>query len=221
MENQSKEIMSDEKASDLLGKLTNDLDLSIIEEFIKDNKTEFKHNGKEYRCRLINLSEKEELNELRKKKYSSLMQQKDKEGNFVNLTIEKWKEVYKAQGINIDELEKKLKSLQQEKIMLDLKLGQDIANNSPISLQKETKDKIEQIKLQIQILNIKKSDLMEYSIENQLIIFVSEVIAYLSLEVKNGSEWAKAFNSFEDFKKCIDEELIKKIAIRSLLLQIC
>jgi hypothetical protein len=69
------------------------------------------------------------------------------------------------------------------------------------------------------ILYTQKNLLLEYSLENQLLTHVAQLITYLSLYMFEDNEWHKMFNSLEDFQNYKDESLINKAASYSMSLQ--
>ena len=188
--------------------------LSMVEELIKDNKISFEHNDKKYRTRLLNLAEKEELDMLRRKKFGQLI--KDKDIFFEkDLIIQ-----YKEKGIDIEkEIDAKIKIITAEEFDLQIKLGEVISKNESETILKNYKEKIEQLRLQRNILSTQKILLLTYSLECALESFVYQIITYLSSEVQTENGWVKVFKSLEDFQKCEDEKLICKLGSYAVLLQ--
>jgi hypothetical protein len=202
MENSLKRF---EDAKEVLESLQKNGDFSIIEDLLQDNKNEFKHKDKIYRVRLLNRFEKEEVEEMRCRKFGEFIQDK-------NILLEKdLRENYKNREINIDEIEDKIRKLVSERQSYELKLGESISKKIGESVLKTYDEKIKAIKSEISLLLFQKTNLLEYSLEHRLLIYVTEIVTYFSLEVKNeNEEWKRAFLTFEDFRKCLDEELIKK-----------
>ena len=202
-----------EEATKIVEEMNKDLDLSKIEEMIKDNKIEFLSNDKLYRVRLLNLKEKEELDTLRRKKFGQLIQDKD-------ILLEKdLIEVLKGRGINIEEINEKTRKLNAEEEVNQLSLGDAIAKNMSDSVLKPYKEKIIAIRLEKQMLSTQKTLLLEYSLENQLLNYVAQVITYLSLDINENDVWKRAFDKLDDFQNNADEKLINQAASYSMLLQ--
>lgn len=190
------------------------LELAKVEEMIKDNKITFEHDNKKYRVRLLNLSEKEELDMYRRKKFGQLIKDKDilLEKNLITQ--------YKERGIDIDiEIDEKVKKLNAEDIDLQIKLGEAISKNEADTILKNYKDQIEDLRIQKRVLQTQRTLLLEFSLENQLLNWVAQIITYLSAEVYDNEQWKRAFNSLEEFQKCEDNKLIDKLAQHSILLQ--
>jgi len=203
-----------QEAERIVKKMEKETELSKIEELIKDNKISFEHNDKKYRTRLLNLAEKEELDMLRRKKFGQLI--KDKDIFFEkDLIIQ-----YKEKGIDIEkEIDAKIKIITAEEFDLQIKLGEVISKNESETILKNYKEKIEQLRLQRNILSTQKILLLTYSLECALESFVYQIITYLSSEVQTENGWVKVFKSLEDFQKCEDEKLICKLGSYAVLLQ--
>jgi len=207
--------MEDRKAQ--AEKIVSDMEkenvLSKVEELIKNNKVSFEHDNKKYQVRLLNLSEKEELDMLRRKKFGQLIQDKD-------ILLEKDLIIqYKSRGIDINEIDDQIKKLVAEDVDLQMQLGEAISKNETESILKGYKDQIINLRVQQQILNTQKTLLLEFSLENQLLNHVAQIITYLSLDILEGDTWQRMFSSLEEFQKYKDENLINKAASYSMALQ--
>jgi DNA-binding transcriptional MerR regulator len=187
--------------------------LSRTEDLIKDNRIEFVHDKIKYQVRLLNLAEKEELDMLRRKKFGHLIQDKD-------ILLEKdLIKQYKERGIDIEEIDEHIKKLNSEEENLTVKLGESISKNEEESVLKTAREQIEELRMKKNILYTQKNLLLEYSLENQLLTHVAQLITYLSLYMFEDNEWHKMFNSLEDFQNYKDESLINKAASYSMSLQ--
>ena len=212
MENKGINLSKFEDASKILQEMKENSELAILEEEIKDNKIEFKYKDKTYRVRLLNKFEKEELEDLRCKKFGELIQDKN-----VLLESDLIKE-YKKRDINIEELDKEISKFESEKRSNNLKLGESIANKVGESALKVYRDKINNLKDEITIKLITKSGLLAYSLENRLATYVSKVITYLSLEIDQNGEWIRVFKTYDEFNRCLDENLLGKAGAYSIKL---
>lgn len=187
--------------------------LSKTEDLVKDNKIEFVHDKISYQVRLLNLAEKEELDMLRRKKFGNLIQDKD-------ILLEKdLIKQYKERGIDIEEIDEHIKKLNSEEENLTVKLGESISKNEDESILKTSREQIEELRMKKNILYTQKNLLLEYSLENQLLTHVAQLITYLSLYIFEDNEWHKMFSSLEDFQNHKDESLINKAASYSMSLQ--
>jgi len=207
-------------AENIVKSMDEDINLKRVEEFIKDNKITFDYEGKQYRVKMLNLKEKEELDILRRKKFSQLLQAKDEQNNYVYLLEKDLIKVLKDRGMNIDEIDDELKKLDSEFSRIQLELGESLSKNEGEAILKTYEDNIKEIISQKQILSTQKNLLLTYSLENCLENYVYQVITFLSLEKIEDELWIRAFDSLEDFQNYKDENLIIKAGQFSILLQI-
>jgi hypothetical protein len=188
-------------------------ELGRVEELIKDNTIAFEHDGKRYRIRLLNLTEKEELDLLRRKKFGQLIKDPD-------ILLEKdLIATYKERGINIDEIDEQIKKIDSEDLGLQMKLGESISKNEGDVIFKTYKEQIQELIVLRQVLRAQKILLLEFSLENSLLTYVAQIITYLSLDEYKDGVWNRMFKSLEDFQNYKDESLINKSAQYSMLLQ--
>ena len=190
-------------------------ELSQTEEFIKDNKITFVEDDKKYRIRLLNLSEKNELDTLRRKKFGQLLQDKD-------ILLEKdLIKQYKDRGINIEELDDKIKKIESEMFNLRMKLGEAIEKKEGNTILDTYRQQVEDLISEKNIIVAQKSMLLEFSLENQLLSYVYQILTYLSLECLNENAWKRMFDTFERFEKATEKEekIINKAAQYIVALQ--
>jgi hypothetical protein len=208
MENDRKQ-----EAERIVKEMEKNTELSKVEEMIKDNKISFEHEGKEYRVRLLNQKEKEELDTLRRKKFGQLIQDKDilLEKDLIKVLI--------GRGIDIDSSNDEIRKYDAEESSLQMKLGEAIAKNEPGGILEEYKKQIEDLRLKKAILNTQKTLLLEYSLENQLLNYVAKIITYLSSDILVDGSWKRLFNSIEEFENYSDDGLVEKLASYSMILQ--
>ena len=201
------------EAERIVKEMEKNTELSKVEEMIKDNKISFEHEGKEYRVRLLNQKEKEELDTLRRKKFGQLIQDKD-------ILLEKdLIKVLKERGIDIDSSDEEIRKCDAEESSLQMKLGEAIAKNEPDGILEEYKKQIEDLRLKKAIINTQKTLLLEYSLENQLLNYVAKIITYLSSDILVDGSWKRLFNSIEEFENYSDDGLVEKLASYSMILQ--
>ena len=182
-------------------------ELEKLEEMLKNNIIYFPFEGKEYRVRKPNYKEKQEIRELKIKRHNELR------------NTPSWK--YEAQliteleakGVSIAGLINKMLTLQQQIEELQLKLAE-------FGDQKEEDNKIiSDLKLQIYNLLVEqrnvaleKAEYLSESIESELLSLINSYTCYLGLELKEGENWNRAFNSYEDFMNSDKEELLNATA---------
>lgn len=201
------------EAERIVSEMEKETELSRIEELIKDNRIVFKHNDNHYRVRLLNLAEKEELDMLRRKKFGQLIKDKD-------ILLEKDLIVqYKERGISIEEIDEQVKKNEAEDFDLQLKLGEAISKNEGETILKAYKEQIENLRIKNQVLKAQKTLMLQFSLENQLLNYVSQIITFLSLDELKDGVWQRMFNTLEDFQNYLDESLINQAGQYSMILQ--
>ena len=215
MENNRKQ-----EAEELVKGFERNKDLAKIESLIKDNIVEFEYKDKSYRVRLLNLREKEELNQLISKKVNSMLQEKDEQGNYVYLTEKALIKLLKERDdIDVNTINDDIKKVEAEENNLMLKLGEAISKNEMETVLKTYKEQIEDLRIKRMTLDTQKTLILEFSLENQILGFQSKFITYLTLEIKDNDTWKRLFNSLEEFDDCLDDSLKEEAAKYSVLLQ--
>jgi len=209
---ESKDLLREEEATRIAKELKEKYNLEKFQEILKDNKYDFSFEDKEYRVRLLNMAEKEELDALRRKKFGQLIQDKD-------ILLEKdLIQIYKSRNIDLEEMQNKIKKLSAEKMSNSLKQGEAISKKAGESILKNYTEKIETLSLQINILSVQIRNLLNYSLENQLANYVIKCLTYLALEIKKEDKYVKAFHSIEDFEKNASEKLVEQAIYYTMLL---
>jgi hypothetical protein len=202
-----------EDAERIVREMEKETDLSKVEELIKDNSIVFEHGGKRYRIHLLNLVEKEELDQLRRKKFGQLLKDPD-------ILLEKdLIALYKERGEDIEEIDEQIKKLDAEDLGLQVKLGEAISKNEGLQIFQTYKEQIQALIVQKQVLRAQKILLLEFSLENNLLTYVAQVITYLSLDEDKNGTWNRMFKSLADFQNYKDESLINQAAQYSMILQ--
>jgi hypothetical protein len=201
------------EAERITKELQDSTELNMIESMIKDNKIEFVYNDKKYQVRLLTTAEKCELDNLRTKKFSQLL--RDKDVLFERELIK----LYKERGIDIELLDDTLRQLDAEESNIMIKLGESLHNQDGDAILKGYAEQIEKIKFKRQMINNQKTSLLEFSLENKLLQYLAEIITYLSLDIYEHDTWKRLFSSYEDFKTCTEDGLIVKAGMFSMFLQ--
>jgi len=188
-------------------KLSEILDTFQVEDMLKNNTIVFYYKDKAYRVRKPTFKEKQEAVEKKLEKYTQLL---NDEKYFLEETLIK---IYLKKGIDIDKMNKDVYNLNIAKNDLLYKLGEAIKNKANEPTLKVFKDEIQVIDNKIREITIEKTNLLGASIEQQTIIFFYTYMTYLITEKNIGTEtkeeWAKLWNSFEDFENS-EEDFINK-----------
>jgi len=130
-------------------------------------------------------------------------------------TQKQWIEIYKAKDIDIDEMEKKIVLLNrsmQDKLLKLAETKDEIRVN---------KQKVEIIKIRKEIaeIQIEKTDLLSYSLEDLLLVEVSSYITYLVLEEKKDDKYVRVFDTYDKCCESKDSALFNKAFYYSSFLQ--
>ena len=171
-----------------------------MEHIIKDNKIEFKSNKNVYRVRKPTLVEQKEAEKIKRKKYIELVSDDS------YLFKKQWIEKYKKKGLDVAKKEKRVRDINFEIKALLLKLAKTAEKKSVDTLVKE----VEKLRKEQRDVAIEVADLLNYSIESQLTLFVNSYVTYLVLEKKEGNTWKKVYNSYNDFETSEDEMLLSQ-----------
>ena len=170
-------------------------DTMKLENIIKDNKIEWKQEDKTYRVRKPSFSEQQEITNARRHKYLELV--KDE----TYLFRKQWITNYKAKGININEMENKVRGLEGEIKDILLRLAKSQEPKDITQLKQEVlKLRDEQFTISMEV-----TDLLAYSIEDQLLVHVNSFTTYTVLEKQEKDNWIKAYNSYDEFMKSQDK----------------
>ena len=211
------EILREEEAQKIAKDLKEKYEYNKVAEMIKSNTILFSFKDNDYRVRLLNEKEKDELDLLRRAKFSSLFQAKDENGNLSFLFEKELIKQYKERGIDIEEINDKIRKLRTEIKDLQMKLGEALEKKEPDSILNTYKDEIIELEDEINGYIIQKSAYLENSFEKTLENYVIKVIAYLSLEIKISDQFVKAYSKLDDFLSA-EDELLGKTIIYSMAL---
>jgi hypothetical protein len=200
-----KKEVKNEIATEFIKTLGDIEGMTEIEKMVKDNKIPFDIDGIKYRVRQPSFEEQKELEKHRRTKYIEFM-------NDDSMMFQKqWIEKYKAKGIDINAMEKKIREKEKEKNQLKIKLAQTSEEKRVDELKKE----ILALRGEQAELNIEKTDLMSFSIEDQLMLEVNSYYTYLVLEklveVKDkGNQWIRVYKDYDEFSKSKNSTLLHK-----------
>lgn len=192
------------KVEQMNEQLKKDIDLSKIEEMLKDNKIIFDYKDKKYRVRLLNLAEKEEL----------LKFQVKKEMDMLNEGIFKYEKVLipilKQNGTDIEAMDKRINDIYREECKIMLKLGEAEKEKETEDILSSYKEEIVKLRDEIKQISIEKSIRLNNSLENQLLNSVVQYMVFLGLEVLENDKYLKMYKTYDEFLNNINETLMKK-----------
>lgn len=167
--------------------------MNLAEMAVQNNEIVFEDEGITYRVRKATFQEKQAGNNHRMKKYIELLKDKD-------CLLEKdLKKLYKDRGIDLDDMDKQLTvlSTQQKSLMFDL--GDSIKAKKPKTELMKYKEEIITVTKAIQELNVEKQQLLEFTLENRVIMEVYSYLIWTTSEKKVGNEWVKIWNTHDEF----------------------
>lgn len=186
-----------------LAKLLGDIDeMDNAEELIKDNVATFKIKDQTYRERKPNYEQKQIVRRARNIRYYELCEDP------AFKTREELIEFYKTtQKIDIDEYENQLKDLQKKHDVL----GERALKTKIDTDRKSLKEEQLNIKEEISEISMKKRDLFDCCIENEIMEFINLQFICLVLEKRvEKDKWERVFKTFNDLMKSDNDSLIFK-----------
>jgi len=167
---------------------------------IKNNTIEFKSGEKQYRVRKPNFVERQNILDFQRKMYLELIK------DDTMLFRKQWVDLYQKKGIDIAKMEAEMKNMQAEIEALLLKL----VKIEDIKVIGNIRKDIIDLRRKMWDINVERTDLLQHSIEDQLLLRVNSYTTYLVLEVKDKNTWKKHFENYNDFQNCIDDDLMTK-----------
>ena len=195
------EQIKKEQAKELAKTITEIEGENKVENMVKSNKIVFDIDKKNYRVRKPNYKEQEEADTYRRKKYLEYI------NDDTMLFRKQWVDKYKVKGKDINAMETKMKSLQAEIETMLLRLVK-IGDAKEIE---KMKNKILKIKEEQASINIEKTDLLSYSIEDKLLLEVNSYVTYLVLDKEiEKDKWEKVFKTYAEFMNSEENALINQ-----------
>ena len=200
----------EEEKKDVITQITEMNDMNFIEEMLKKNYFEFDFKDVKYRIKKPTLRMRNEANEKRLERYTELMNNKNYKFE------EDLKREYLNKGVDVDVLVSRYNTLETKKNTLQIKLAEELKKESPdqtalVSLKEEV-DSLQNKALEI---SFKRSSMLEFSIENQILIFAYSYLTYLMLEKEvTENVYEKAFKTYDEYLDG-EEALINKAAFYS------
>jgi hypothetical protein len=170
------------------------LNLNNIKELIRSNEQIFEYNGITYRVRKPTYKQRQEAYTKRIEKYTELLK------NDKYLLEEDLKKTYLKRNINVETIANDMQNLIVKRDDLMLKLGELLKNGAPDSDLNLLKQEIEDLNDRISVLAFKRTSLLEFSIEQQVMMYTYSYFTFLLSEKKEGENWVRVWNKFEDFE---------------------
>ena len=216
--NKKTQVEKEKLSKSVTEKIKELTELSKVEDLIKDNKIEFTHKETKFRVRKPNLQEKADIRNRTNKKYIELLDDDD------FILREQLINKLKSNGVDIVNMERKIKALEAEIENVQIKLAPITDKITIERLKKE----IDDLKNKIELISIDINEYLEPCIETELSEFGNLYMIYSLLEKETsvrqynaetdekgkdiGKIWIKVFNSYDDFLKTDEDDLISKSA---------
>lgn len=182
------------------------IDKDFIEEITKSNITAFSHEDVKYRITKPNYQDKQTIYKERVKKFTELLRDD-------SFTLEKdLKKLYLKRGIDIDGMAKKITSLETKKEGVQYKLGEVLKKDGNEKDCETYKKEIQDIQEEQKQLAVESSALLEFTIENQVMLHMYNYMTYVITEKEVEGKFVKAFESFQKFMEIDDDALMGKLA---------
>ena len=182
------------------------IDKDFIEEITKSNITAFSHEDVKYRITKPNYQDKQTIYKERVKKFTELLRDD-------SFTLEKdLKKLYLKRGIDIDGMAKKITSLETKKEGVQYKLGEVLKKDGNEKDCETYKKEIQDIQEEQKQLAVESSALLEFTIENQVMLHMYNYMTYVITEKEADGKFVKAFESFQKFMEIDDDALMGKLA---------
>lgn len=189
-----------EIAKELADKMIEIDDLKNTENLIKENEVSFIIEKEVYRVRKQTYEEQLDTETFRRKKYLEFLG--DESFIFRKALIEK----YKIKGIDIEKMQQTIFEIQKEIDRLKIQAAK-CGIDSEI---KKIKEEVYRLKAEQISIHIEVTDLLSYSIEDQLNLVVNSYYTFLVLEKRIEDKWERVFNTYEEFNKSENFDLISK-----------
>ena len=209
--------MNNETITKIKEDVEKSIDLSKIEEMISKNEIEFFNNGTKYRVRKTTYKEKQQAYQQQVEKTMELLD------NDAYMMEDMLKDKYKKKGIDIDKMTQQMTGLEIKKTDYQLKLGKLLKEKAQEKDLQTYRNEIIKIQEEQLLISIKKTNLLQYSVEHQTLIYVYSYITYLILEKDEATDdekedkWVKAFKTYDEFANS-EEKLINEASAKAALI---
>jgi hypothetical protein len=211
MENETKEVSSELQVAEIKKKLNDLMDLSATEELLSNNDKIFEDGGITYKVHKPTFKEKQEIYQKRIEKFTELL---NNEKYFLEKDLKK---TYLKRNIDIDAMTQEMNNKMRRRDEIMLQLGELVKNGAPDADLLKYKAEIQAINAEIQMISIEKVTLLEFSIENQVMIYIYSYMTFMVSEKKVGENWVKVWNTFDEFQND-SSNIVNKLSYYATLL---
>lgn len=211
-ENISLEEIGKREIESMTKKIYSDMDENLIDKSLQSNELEFEVDHIKYRVRKPTFSEKQNCENARLKKFNELI--KKDEYMFEESLIS----ILKNKGIDIKAMDDQIRKLESDKQTYQYKLGKGLVDNIANNEVEELRTQIIELTNLQQYLIVKKNNYLEFSIENQMVVFVYLYLTSLITEQKDGEEWVRVWKDLNELQSCENESLIRQATFCATLI---
>lgn len=193
----------DKLVTDLVNKVKNLNDKEKLEDLLKNNNAEFTIDKINYRVSKPNGSQNKELRRARNERFFQLL--KDPAFKLKEILIKELKE----KGYDIIAEELKIKEIGYTIEDIENKVAEVPTESTQVL--KDYEKEVDELKQKQAEISVRIDELMEFSIEQELLEFSNNYLIYSVLDKENevGSEkqWDKAFKTYEEYLDSDNEPL--------------
>lgn len=186
--------------------------LSELETKIQDNKLGFVVDGVQYRVRPMTIREKETLKNAMAIKTVALLEDPNIK------TEEELIALWKAKGVDINELNKNFEALYTKYNTALANLGKAVANQAQQKELDILENKCESLREEIEGIQLKKSNYLSASYESQMLEEMYKIMMFMVLEKEDAEgNCSKVFTDYDKMLDEISEELLQLGLINIML----
>jgi len=183
----------EENVNKIKAELGDEIDLNKLNESIQDNQVEFIYDNVTYRAITPTHLQRQEAYQAKLKKHIIFLKDEAYE------TEENLKIIYKKRGIDIDGMFTQIKQIDKKSKDLMYNLGRGIKEGKPESNLEEYKKEIRKLNDESNTISMKRSELLELSIENQALMYLYNYLTYLIIEKKEEEKWVRAWVDYDAY----------------------
>ena len=187
-----------------------EIELINIEKILKTNESEWEMEGITYRTKPVNYKVKMIAYEKKVEKFTELL---------VSAKFkleEELKAIYKKQGVDLDSMQINIDGMVAKKNEYLFKLGKALEDKASENELLEYRGEIDKLNNEISALSIKRTIMLQYSLENQVLLYVYQWLATQTVEKKDGENWVRVWNTVEELMDS-KEELVNRAIFNTTL----
>lgn len=214
--------------ADVTKQMNEVLNLESIKKLIKNNIIEFENKGTKYRVQKPTYKEKQEVYKNRCEKQAQLLREKTSDGTFRYMSEKDLKNLYLERGIDIDKMRRQIDALRTKELDLSDKLGKALKEQAPENQLKIYRDEIQTLRETMGQISVDRTNLLEISIEQQLLVYIYAAFAVFTTEKlvigkdlgegnKDPDTWVKVWTNIDEFYNA-DQDLVAYATTYSTLL---